>query len=154
MSSIYGFFLIVSLNLVIVLLIFLVLKKRIDSISDSRLVLKDIRDEVDRMLVELNQTTERNIALLEDKLVEVHNTLDRVDRKLKLLDRGRGKQDLTERVYTDIKKSKPVVTQKRDLQQEVLNLYHSGLTESIIAKRLNLPVGEVQLIISLSVTRG
>lgn len=154
MSSIYGFFLIVSLNLVIVLLIFFVLKKRIDSISDSRLVLKDIRDEVDRMLVELNQTTERNIALLEDKLVEVHNTLDRVDRKLKLLDRGREKQDLTKRVYTDIKKSKPVVTQKRDLQQEVLNLYHSGLTESIIAKRLNLPIGEVQLIISLSVTRG
>ncbi|NOY10083.1 MAG: hypothetical protein GXP33_14720 [Spirochaetes bacterium] len=154
MSSIYGFFLIISLNLVIVLSIFLVLKKRIDSISDSRLVLKDIRDEVDRMLVELNQTTERNIALLEDKLVEVHNTLDRVDNKLKLLDRGRDKQDLTKRVYTDIEKSKPAVTQKRDLQQEVLNLYHSGLTESIIAKRLNLPIGEVQLIISLSATRG
>ena len=154
MSSIYGFFLIISLNLVIVLLIFLVLKKRIDNISDSRLVLKDIRDEVDRMLVELNQTTERNIALLEDKLVEVHNTLDRIDSKLKLLDRGKDKQDLTKRVYTDIEKNKPAVTQKRDLQQEVLNLYHSGLTESIIAKRLNLPIGEVQLIISLSATRG
>ena len=153
MNSAYSFFLIVSLNLIILFVIYLILKKRIDNSSSAEHVLKSIRDEVDRMLVELNQTADRNIALLESKINDVHDVMEQTDRKIKVLEREKDKQDLSRKIYSELNKSTKVVAEEKDLHKEVINMFQSGVAESIIAKRLNLPVGEVQLIISLNSPR-
>lgn len=153
MNSAYSFFLIVLLNLVILLLIYLFLKKKIDNTSSVEHILKSVRDEVDRMLVELNQTADRNIALLESKLNDVHDVMEQADRKIKVLEREKEKQDLSRKIYSELNKNTKIAAEERDLQQEVINMFQSGVAESIIAKRLNLPVGEVQLIISLNSSR-
>ena len=102
------------------------------------------------MLVELNQTTERNIALLENKLNYLNSVMEQADKKIKVLEREKEKQDLSRKIYSELNRNKRTVAEEKDYQEEVINLFNSGVAENVIAKRLNLPIGEVQLIISLN----
>ncbi|RKX87036.1 MAG: hypothetical protein DRP57_00040 [Spirochaetes bacterium] len=150
MNGSFSLFLIVSLNLIILFVIYHSLKKRIDNSSSAEHILKSVRDEVDRMLVELNQTTERNIALLENKLNYLNSVMEQADKKIKVLEREKEKQDLSRKIYSELNRNKRTVAEEKDYQEEVINLFNSGVAENVIAKRLNLPIGEVQLIISLN----
>ncbi|MEE9306355.1 MAG: hypothetical protein V3V57_02360, partial [Spirochaetia bacterium] len=48
--------------------VYLILKRGLSKSLDPQTVLESIREEVDRIIVELNSTTDRNITLLEDKV--------------------------------------------------------------------------------------
>lgn len=149
------FFLFLSVLLMGWVVQYFVLKRKIDKIANADSRLEEIREEVARVIIELNQTTDRNIALIEDRINRLTELLSIADKKMGLLKRESEKHEVSQRVYSKIS-AKPVVDvpkstgRSEDNHQEILRLYRTGLTPMVIAKRMGLNLGEVELIISLS----
>jgi hypothetical protein len=120
-----------------------------------------VREEVNRILVELNQTTHRNVTLLEDRISSLTELLGKADRKIALVRRESEKQDLAGRLYSELagrQRDPPKARQEpgepaspaADRQLEAVRLAQAGLSPSLIARRLGLTPGEVELILSLA----
>ncbi|MFQ3620024.1 MAG: hypothetical protein SNJ78_03655 [Spirochaetales bacterium] len=140
----------VLLNLLTLIGIFFFLKSKINRALQVENIVSKARKELEEILVELNHTTERNIALLEDKMLQVKETLAGVDKRLSVLHREMEKQ--VPPTYNSIVQQKASVRPqeiKRTLQEEVLDLYNKGISPTLIASHLGTTVGEVELIISL-----
>jgi len=180
------------------LLVYTLLRDRVRRATSAAAQIAELRDEVSRLVVELNQTTERNVALLEDRVTGLSDLLAAADRKMALLQREIEKHDVGTRVYTRLAEgsaraasgsgqgdsmnpkeampepapslsvelsekpgrhgdSSPAAAPvsgeaallKQDMRQRVVMLSRSGFSASLIAARVGIPLGEVELIISL-----
>ena len=154
--------------------VYLLLKKKIARTLASATVLREVREEVNRILVELNQTTHRNVTLLEDRIASLAELLARADKKIALAHREAEKQELAEKLYTELaarRGQKPAAPEPglpeaatapgpdepaqapqslQDAAAEAVRLAQAGLSPALIARRLALPLGEVELILSLA----
>ncbi len=149
------FLVILAINLIISLIVYVSLKRQIEHSRDPRHVLDDIRDEVDRILVELNHATDRNIELIENRVDILRKLIDKADRRISLLQRKEEKEERKTKLYSALERKQVLETDKgikskEDITNRVVNLYKSGLSEAVIAKEVGLTIGEVQLIISLN----
>lgn len=138
---------------------FLVLKKKIDRVLHPSLLLDKIRKEVNSIIVELNGTTERNIALVEDRLGALKESLRQADKKLSLLQRDAEKREISQKLYARLGQERgdeaKENTESKDMkQEEIVRLHEAGFSSPIIAKRVGSPLGEVELVISLSDSKG
>lgn len=137
--------------------IYWILKKRISRVMDPSSVLREIRGEVDRIIVELNQTTDRNISLVEDRIRRVSEMLEQADRRIGLLRRESEKQEMATRVYTELKRgagqdapAAPPVGSRAEARSQVVGLHEQGISASMIARQLGLTLAEIELILSLA----
>jgi len=138
-------------------ILYFLLKKKIEKAVSPQKLIEEIRIEIDRIILGLNNTTERNIGLIEDKLEELNKLLKIADKRIMLLNKENDKQDLRSRDYRDIlTKAKKKETDRRpkdsndaSVRERVLKLHREGFTPRVIANNINLPVGEIELIISL-----
>ena len=89
------------------LVMFLVLRGRIHQELNATTLLKDVRDEVDGMVRELNLSAERNIGLLEARIEEMEGVLAQADQKLVLLAREIEKREKSSEVYSQLRKPAP-----------------------------------------------
>lgn len=140
-------------------LVYFLLKKKISRTLAAATVLREVREEVNRILVELNQTTHRNVTLLEDRISSLTELLGKADKKIALVRREAEKQDLAGRLYAELagRRQDPTkpepeqpATPPADRQLEAVRLAQAGLSPSLIARRLGLTPGEVELILSLA----
>jgi hypothetical protein len=157
-------------------LVYFVLRRKIARTLAAATVLREVREEVNRILVELNQTTHRNVTLLEDRIASLTELLARADKKIALARREAEKQELAERVYSELAgrrqgpgtafaepgappagRSAPAPAEaapgpqgEADPRTEAVRLAQAGLSAALIARRLSLPRGEVELILSLA----
>lgn len=88
---------------------FLVLRGRIHQELNATTLLKDVRDEVDGMVRELNLSAERNIGLLEARIEDMEAVLAQADQKLVLLARELERREKTTEVYTQLRRAVPPV---------------------------------------------
>ena len=152
-----------SVLLIVVLIIagfvtvYFLLKARVSRTLDPATVLREIRGEVDRMIVELNQTTDRNVSLVEDRIRRISELLEAADKKIGLLRRESEKQEVATRVYSELKRVSPGREQAdgggkqpTDARQRVVALHAQGVSPSAIARELGITLAEVELIVSLS----
>lgn len=84
---------------------FLVLRGRIHQELNATTLLKDVRDEVDAMVRELNLSAERNIGLLEARIEEMESALAQADQKLVLLARETERREKSSEVYTQLRRA-------------------------------------------------
>lgn len=133
-------------------LVYLLLKKKIAKSLDAAAILDQVRDEVGRIVVELNQTTNRNITLIEDRINALSELLSKADKKIALIRREAEKQEIGARLYSELaaKRQETPKAEPAQRQEEALRLARSGANPAVIAKRLGLTLGEVELIISLA----
>ena len=94
-------------------------------------VVRELRAEVDALVTELNGTTERNVALLEDGVRRLHELLRRADR-------GRPPQP-----------AQPAHS-AAERRTQVLRLRRMGMSNEAIVDRLATSPGEVELIVNLA----
>ncbi len=134
------------------MLIYLILKKKIEKSNDPAAMLDKIREEVTGIIVELNKTTDRNIALIEDKMNSLMDLLEKADIKISLLRREGEKHEVSKKVYSHIARNKtPEAAEKSlDTRAEVLRMHGSGFSNPLISRRIGITLGEVELIISLN----
>ena len=133
-------------------IVYLILKSKLNKSVDPKAILESIREEVDRIIVELNSTTDRNITLLEDKVQSLNTLLEQADKKIGILKREIEKHELSAKVYSELAHSGKAVekTEEQDRHAQVLNLHRQGISTSAIAKRLGITLAEIELIISLA----
>jgi hypothetical protein len=102
-------------NLLILLLLdiaalagmFVYFNNRIHKNMEPDVLLGKVRDEVNRMLLELNQTTDRNIDLLEDRIKSLHEVLQAADHRISLMKREVDKRASETATYTELGKHLP-----------------------------------------------
>ncbi len=133
-------------------IVYLILKAKVNKSVDPKAILESIREEVDRIIVELNSTTDRNITLLEDKVQSLTSLLEQADKKIGILKREIEKHELSGKVYSELARSGQRVQQpeEQDRRTQVLNLHRQGISASAIAKRLGITLAEIELILSLA----
>jgi hypothetical protein len=68
----------------------------LDSLLDS------IRKEVRALNIELNETTDRNISLVEDRMKSLHELLDEADRRMGVVKRELGRRETEREVYNHL----------------------------------------------------
>lgn len=98
MSSI----LLVVMNVGLAAVVYLVLVRRIDRRLEPGRVVENIRSEINSIIVELNQTTDRNIGLLEDRVTRLNSVLEQADRRLAVLKREVESRSSSSQRYNDI----------------------------------------------------
>ncbi len=81
-------------------LVYLLLRDRVRRAASAESRISEIREEVSRLLVELNQATERNIALMEDKITILNDAISTADKKIGLLRRETEKHDVGSQIYS------------------------------------------------------
>ena len=133
-------------------IVYLILKAKLNKSVDPKAILESIREEVDRIIVELNSTTDRNITLLEDKVQSLSTLLEQADKKIGILRREIEKHELSAKVYSDLARSGKRIesSEEQDRSTRVLDLHRQGVSASAIAKRLGITLAEIELIISLA----
>jgi hypothetical protein len=212
------------------LLVYVVLRDRVRRATTAEAQISEIRDEVSRLVVELNQTTDRNIALIEDRISSLNEQLSVADKKIGLLRREIEKHDVGTQVYNRLGEARPRAPappplpplavelsepvpggeeprvggtewqqaaearapaadrrgpagqeavslgargtaaagtpgpaprapagrreETNDLRDRVMLLFRAGFAASLIASRVGVPLGEVELIISLEQRKG
>jgi hypothetical protein len=82
------------------LLVYVILRDRIQRALTVQSQIAEIREEVSRLLVELNQTTDRNVAVMEDKISSLNEALSTADKKIGLLHREIEKHDVGSQIYS------------------------------------------------------
>ncbi len=152
------------LTLVLIAGALLWLRRRVNRALDSEEILAELRDEVNGLLREMNQTTERNVALVEDRITRLSELLRRADKSLQLLQREEEKSAVSREVYDNLRlQARRREAERRidgpepdgsaddvpSLKDRVLALHRQGIAADVIAARVDAPQGEVELIISL-----
>jgi hypothetical protein len=89
------------------LIVYLLLRDRVRRAASSESRIAEIRDEVSRLLVELNQATDRNIALMEDKIAVLNEAISTADKKIGLLRRETEKHDVGSQIYSRLAEGRP-----------------------------------------------
>jgi len=168
MQNIY--ILIFSLLFIIIIFSIIIIIRKLIKLQKSN-VLDDLESEVNDLILELNQTADRNINILEEKITTLITILKDADKRIKLLstESGRNKSEyvtynqlglIQENKKMKIKTGKkqpevivePVfeeIIKGKDKKDIIIGLHNNGFTSAVIASRVGLTVGEVELIISL-----
>ncbi|MGA2640692.1 MAG: hypothetical protein ABSG21_07290 [Spirochaetia bacterium] len=83
-----------------IVLVYLLLRDRVGRAVSAESRISEIREEVSRLLVELNQATNRNIELMEDKITILNDAISTADKKIGLLRRETEKHDVGSQIYS------------------------------------------------------
>jgi len=131
--------------------------------------MEKIREQFNQLIMELDQTTERNIQLLENKITELKQLAEGTGREIGMLEKQKQEYSQAMERYrelgrkegksTEVKKVEPVVEVpeepvKENSKEKVKRLYREGYSPDEISKEVELPKGEVELIITMSSMRG
>lgn len=92
-------FLLFVINSVVVLIAVLFLVRRIERRIQPTVILEQIRAEIDELMVEFNQTTERNVVLIEERILRLNKLLEEADRRASVLRRDIDAHQGPVRVY-------------------------------------------------------
>lgn len=159
-------------------IIYRVLSIRINKKIDNKTFLKEVHEEINSLITQINETSDRNVLLIENRLERLNNLIATSDRSISNL-----------KSYNTIRKNEPVkkVEKQEPIQIEelvsetnsdasynknvsindisnenvdnnltltkrerILLLHRQGISPSIIATQTRSTIGEVELIISLS----
>ena len=139
-------------------ILYILLNRKIEKKYNPESVMDTIRQEVNRLIVELNQTADRNINLIEEKINVLNDVIAKADKRLNLFQKESEKHDMSARVYNNILKKGPLleiekpaveVMKKPSTKEQVIDLYQKGFSAEIIANNVGATISEVELIISL-----
>ena len=122
-------------------------------------VIVELQSEVGELILELNQTTDRNINILEEKISALTRLLNDADKRIKILRTESERNKSESLVYNQlgrINDNRPLVdspaampAEKTSNRDRIIELHNNGFTTTVIASRVGSTVGEVELIISL-----
>ena len=148
---------------------YLVLRARITRLVLARDPAQEVRDELASIMVEINRTTEQNVAVVEDRIRQLTELIGVADRRIALLRRETERHEVSRQVYSNIVRRHPQPAPEKGpapapppadtaasaetdepLDRRVLQLSREGFSPATIAGRLGTTVGEVELIISLN----
>ena len=125
-------------------------------------VLKDVREEVNRLLQRIDEITDKDISLIEDREKALKSLLEEADRRLAVLNRELARKKNAEKAYRElgsipiIEKAKPappetvpVFTGELSQEDQLRELIRSGFSPQVIASRLGISISEAEFAVAL-----
>lgn len=129
---------------------------------------ENMQKEVHKLIVDIRMQTEQSVSLLENKIEELQDAIARADKYMNV-----AKKELTLKkteyamlsqlakpaksaekaeVYTQerITRTEKQVRSQLRPEEEVLELFAQGFSPDMIEQRVDLPIGEIELIITLN----
>jgi len=157
-----GIVVVIGINIIAFFGIFFYFKRRIDKSLKTEEVINSIRKEIEQLILELNQTTNRNVDIIEDRIQNLKEVIASADKQVKILNREIQKKAKETDTYANIKpvfvKNKPsqktVEKNPRTTRDRVITLFYKGENIEDISKDLGITLAEVELIISLNSRKG
>jgi nicotinamide mononucleotide adenylyltransferase len=154
-----------GLNSLAIVVVYLLLSKKLRNNAYHKEYLQSVRGEIEQIIIELNQTTDRNIALIEERVEGLRKLLAKADKNIVLLQKTHEKEQQSEDVYKNLRKkaeerrkmasaTKNEEPKQKDVRLRVRELAAEGMTKEIIASRMEMTIGEVELILSLGQNKG
>ncbi|MDC7126680.1 MAG: hypothetical protein PQJ46_14005 [Spirochaetales bacterium] len=74
-------------SIAILAVIYILLRKRIDKLTDTKKMSSEMSGELDIILSEINQATDRNIQIIEDRIKQLEELVEKADSRITLLDK-------------------------------------------------------------------
>jgi hypothetical protein len=96
--------------------IWFLLKAKMSRALELDSLLDSIRKEVRALNIELNETTDRNISLVEDRMKSLHELLDEADRRMGVVKRELGRREIEREVYNHLGRRAQGATQPREAE--------------------------------------
>jgi len=161
-------FIIVLVNILFWALAVFILLRKINQRMDDSARLENLREQINQLIIELDQTTERNISLLEFKIEELKKITSKSDKEIQMLQKQKEDYSLAMERYRELgrkenpvrneeisvkeKETNPPVVEKKEqsAKEQAIELYRQGFSSEDIASSTGLPKGEVELIITMS----
>ena len=137
-------------------------------------ILKDVREEISRLLRSLDDITDKNITLIEDREKRLKELLEETDRRMTIYYREIDRRENSERTYREmgtrlVKEAaliKPQVPQAQvpepynaatssplpvnvpapTVEEQIRELVRSGISPETIASRLGISVSEAEFV--------
>ncbi|HUV38297.1 MAG TPA: hypothetical protein VMY39_01725, partial [Planctomycetota bacterium] len=139
----------------------------LDDPNRRRTAEEELRHSMDRLLVELQETSRDINATLDTKMITLNRLIEEADARIDALSTLRGggpgggerpdtpqvvpQQPVTPAPPDDLPDTEDV-RRRRDLEREIFRLADEGRTELEIARLIDVPRGEVELVLSLRKT--
>lgn len=89
-----------AITVILVLVAYLVLNRNINSRTSQQAALEEIKREVGAIITELNQTTERNVEIIEDRIETLERLIGQADKRLGALRRDLSSRQSEEVTYS------------------------------------------------------
>jgi Family of unknown function (DUF6115) len=147
---------------IIIIVSIIIIFRRITKLQKSNVIV-ELESEVNDLILELNQTADRNINILEEKIKTLTKFLHDADIRIKILGTESEKLKSEPTTYNQLGKieenvsidnDKAITQTKKQVvetnsKDRIIELHNNGFTSPVIATRVGVTVGEVELIISL-----
>ena len=149
-------FTITGICLLAIYSVYFFINRKISRILDSEKILSKINEEINGFILELNQTTERNILLIEDKIEILSTLIKKSDNAILLLDKKLYSKEVEPMDYSHLapKHHFPISGSEGnesnlDANNEIIELFQQGFSADIIASKMGKSIGEIELVIAV-----
>lgn len=99
-----------AFNALLISIIYLVLNRKLEKNITPEAFLEKVRSEVQTVIVELNDTTDRNVTILEERVRSLQGVIKRADKQLTLLQGEVEKHKESSEVYTHLRRAGRIVS--------------------------------------------
>ncbi len=96
-------------------LLWFLLRARIRRFLELDNLLEGVRDESRALVIELNESADRSVSLVEDRIKSLHELLDEVDRRMGLARRELEKRAVEREVYAKLAQRRPIVPRDHEI---------------------------------------
>jgi hypothetical protein len=109
MSEMAQFFILAALDVAGLFAIWFALKARVDRRLELESLLSGVREEARALITELNETADRNVSLVEDRVKGLRDLLDETDRRMGLVRRELRTRESEREVFARLSARRPIV---------------------------------------------
>jgi hypothetical protein len=109
MSPVAQFFLLAAIEVAGLFAIWFLIRAKVRRYLELENLLAGVRDEARALVLELNETADRNVSLVEDRMVALRDLLGDVDRRIGVERRELEARDAERDVYAKLNRRRPIV---------------------------------------------
>lgn len=157
------------------LLAFIYFRSYIKRRTGDEATIKQIRDEINSLVVYINETTDKDMTLLEDKEKSLRALIEEVDKRLKVYARELERRENSDHAlaalapravhetYSDlspglaprereprfVQAGQQIAPEPKPIGEQIRELARSGFSAPVIASRLGISISEVDLAVAL-----
>jgi hypothetical protein len=109
MSAVAQFFLLAAIEVAGLFAIWFLIRAKVRRYLELENLLAGVRDEARALVLELNETADRNVSLVEDRMAALRDLLGDVDRRIGVEHRELEVRDAERDVYAKLNRRRPIV---------------------------------------------
>lgn len=109
MSSVAQFLLLAAIDVAGLFAIWFVIRTRVRRYLDLENLLDGVREEARALVLELNETADRNVSLVEDRMAALREILAETDRRIVVARRELASRETEREVYAKLNRRRPII---------------------------------------------